>query len=291
MDFDEYQRKAHETSTSSDVDIFMLGMIGEAGSAASAIKKAKRDTGSRDQVVQEVADELGDTLWYLAELATQHGLSLGDIAANNLKKTRFLFVAGERGLFTDSFSEGQKLPDRFSVRFEDDGKKMRMSIDGEAIGDTLTDNAYADDGYRYHDVFHLSYATVLGWSPVLRKLWSLKRKDDKLVDEVEDGARAAVLEEGISILVFSQSPPDQNGRCLFSDPANVPFWLLENIKKMTRDIEVSSRSVDDWRAAISQGFKAFEALRANRGGVIKCDLIRKTIEWEAEADGADSKSG
>ena len=41
----------------------------------------------------------------------------------------------------------------------------------------LFPNAYRDDGYRFHDVMHLTFAALLGWSPVLR---SLLRKMEKL---------------------------------------------------------------------------------------------------------------
>ena len=49
-------------------------------------------------------------------------------------------------------------------------------MSGEKIGDELTDNAYKDDGYRFHDVFHSAYVAILGWSPVIRKLLKRKRK-------------------------------------------------------------------------------------------------------------------
>jgi hypothetical protein len=38
---------------------------------------------------------------------------------------------------------------------------------GINIGDQLTDNHLEPDDYRFHDVFHLSYTAILGWSPVL----------------------------------------------------------------------------------------------------------------------------
>src|SRR2546425_1996035 len=52
---------------------------------------------------------------------------------------------------------------------------------------SIQDNAYDDDGYRFHDVFHFAHLAILGWSPVLRKLLKRKRRNDVLVDEVEDG--------------------------------------------------------------------------------------------------------
>ena len=42
----------------------------------------------------------------------------------------------------------------------------------------------------FHDVFHLAYAAVLGWSPTTRALLKIKRKSRPEIDENEDGARA-----------------------------------------------------------------------------------------------------
>ncbi len=61
---------------------------------------------------------------------------------------------------------------------------------GINIGDRLTDNRLEPDDYRFHDVFHLAYAAILGWSPVLRALFKVKRKSCPKIDENQDGARA-----------------------------------------------------------------------------------------------------
>jgi len=82
------------------------------------------------------------------------------------------------------------------------GPRVRISMDGQQLGNELTDNAYEDDGYRFHDVFHFAYAAVLGWSPVARAIIRHKRKSDPKVDEVEDGGRAAVIEEAVVALAF-----------------------------------------------------------------------------------------
>jgi len=73
---------------------------------------------------------------------------------------------------------------------------------GAPLGNLLGDNAYDDDGYRWHDAIHLGNLAVLGWSPVLRALLGRKRKDSPVIDDVEDGGRAIVIEEGIAAAVF-----------------------------------------------------------------------------------------
>jgi hypothetical protein len=86
------------------------------------------------------------------------------------------------------------------------------------------------------------------------------------------------LEEGISIMVFSQSKA-QGTQSLFADLAQVPFWLLENIKKMTTDIEVKAKSVTEWRTAIAEGFKLMDQLRTHKGGIATCNLDVRTLTF------------
>lgn len=69
---------------------------------------------------------------------------------------------------------------------------------GINIGDRLTDNAMTADDYRFQDVFHFAYVAVLSWSPVVRSLLRLKRKSDPKIDDAQDGARATLIEEGVT---------------------------------------------------------------------------------------------
>ena len=87
-----------------------------------------------------------------------------------------------------------------------------------------TDNSWIDDGYRFHDAFHVAFLGVLGWSPVLRSLLRLKRKSQPQVDECEDGARAYDVEEGISSLLAKRAPQYNN------------FLEIQNIDNETLDI-------------------------------------------------------
>lgn len=92
MDFNEYQEKAHQTS--SDLVIGhpiiypTLGLVNEAGEFAGKVKKIFRDRyGAIDSLTElRLKSELGDVLWYLSEIATQMDWSLGDVATDNLWK-------------------------------------------------------------------------------------------------------------------------------------------------------------------------------------------------------------
>jgi NTP pyrophosphatase (non-canonical NTP hydrolase) len=101
MNFDEYQKSSRETALYPDKDnnfIYpTLGLAGEAGEVAEKIKKVLRDKkGIMDQPTkEEIEKELGDVLWYVAQIATELGLSLEKIADKNITK---LFSRKERGV-------------------------------------------------------------------------------------------------------------------------------------------------------------------------------------------------
>lgn len=101
MDFNEYQNKARETAMYPDVgNNFVyptLGLAGEAGEVAEKIKKVIRNDGGviSDEKRMEIKKELGDVLWYVAQLSTELGLALGDVAQGNLDK---LASRKERGV-------------------------------------------------------------------------------------------------------------------------------------------------------------------------------------------------
>jgi|TARA_B110000977_G_C10738470_1_gene362009 NTP pyrophosphatase (non-canonical NTP hydrolase) len=86
MDFKEYQKKAVEFAIYPEaykVIYPTLGLCGEAGEVAEKVKKQVRD-GNFNR--HEVAKELGDVLWYLANLANDIGYSLSEVAAINVDK-------------------------------------------------------------------------------------------------------------------------------------------------------------------------------------------------------------
>jgi len=105
MNLNEYQTKSRKTAKYPDVDKNFLyptlGLCGETGEVAEKIKKVLRDKGGTlDETTKtELKKELGDVLWYLSQLATELGLSLDDIAADNIEK---LYSRLERGVIHGS---------------------------------------------------------------------------------------------------------------------------------------------------------------------------------------------
>lgn len=97
--FNMYQERAKTTAIypeSAKVTYPALGLAGETGEVCEKIKKVIRDCGGEvsDEKREEIAKELGDVMWYMAALASDLGLSLGDVAIGNLVK---LASRAERG--------------------------------------------------------------------------------------------------------------------------------------------------------------------------------------------------
>jgi len=92
MTFADYQRDAQKTAIYPNVgQNFVyptLGLAGEAGEIANKIKKIIRDKNNQldDNDRQEIKKELGDVLWYIAQIATELQIPLEEIAQNNLEK-------------------------------------------------------------------------------------------------------------------------------------------------------------------------------------------------------------
>ena len=89
MNFNEYQKLARSTAVYPEehkVVYPALGLCGEAGEVADKIKKTIRGDSSLDEVTGNIADELGDVLWYLAILADDLGVDLEAIAKWNVDK-------------------------------------------------------------------------------------------------------------------------------------------------------------------------------------------------------------
>lgn len=96
MDFDEYQEKAAKydlfevTDSLKEVAFIekVLGLAGEAGEAADKIKKILRDKDgvASPEDTEAVAKELGDVLWYLANISRYLRIPLSEVASGNIDK-------------------------------------------------------------------------------------------------------------------------------------------------------------------------------------------------------------
>lgn len=91
---DEYQKRAAATAVYPQSTLFnrisyvTLGLVGEAGEVANKVKKIYRDDNSTITPDRrgDIMWELGDVVWYVAQLCTELHLSLEDVMKANLDK-------------------------------------------------------------------------------------------------------------------------------------------------------------------------------------------------------------
>ncbi len=92
MDFEKYQAESRKTAIYPDkgknIVYPTLALAGEVGEVAEKIKKVIRDKKGvvSKKTQEEIGKEIGDVLWYLAQLSTELKLSLDAIATKNLQK-------------------------------------------------------------------------------------------------------------------------------------------------------------------------------------------------------------
>ena len=92
MNLNHYQHKSRTTALYPNVGnnpIYpTLGLAGEAGEVADKVKKILRDkNGVFDSISKEsIKLELGDVLWYVAQLSSELGFDLEEVAIANLNK-------------------------------------------------------------------------------------------------------------------------------------------------------------------------------------------------------------
>ncbi|SDE96803.1 NTP pyrophosphatase, house-cleaning of non-canonical NTPs [Thermus arciformis] len=102
MTLEEYQREAQKTALYPEAYRLVypaLGLAGEAGELANKVKKVLRDHGGRlrEEDREAILAELGDVLWYVAQVATDLGESLEAVARANLAKLRSRKERGRLG--------------------------------------------------------------------------------------------------------------------------------------------------------------------------------------------------
>lgn len=291
MELNAYQELAHKTEKratieGADVMVPILGLAGEVGELLNEYKKKLRDGDAHTRFPDRVLEELGDILWYIAETATKFNLELEDVAKRNLTKAQARWgQSDENWLFwsAHTFDAGFPAHERFQRKFvaafrqvfENGTKKARVFVNGTQMGQELTDNSHQPDGYRFHDVFHLACVAVLGWSPVSRRNLGIKRRSNPKTDEVEDGGRAIVTEEGISALIFAYAD-DHNA---LEGVRSLDYDLLKAIRVMTARFEVSVCTTGEWERAIMMGYKVWREVERNQGGKVECDLDQRTIRY------------
>jgi len=288
MEIREYQRLAAETDQRRGGDeaalMFpLIGLAAEIGTMLGQFKRRVRDGDSQSLFSERINEQLGDVLWYTANLAGKLDLDLQEIAEINLRRTRERWptdgAVKPSRLLDEDFPEAERLPRRAEVEFrqgvEGDRKRVRLFFEGRQLGDPLWDMSWEEDDYRFHDVFHLSYAALLGWSPIARWLFGCQRRSNPRFREVEDSGRAKVIDEAVAALAFEYARRVQ----FFSRVRTVDSDVLDTVRSMTSGLEVRVRSAREWETAILQSFDMWRQLRDSEGGRLLIDLERRTVSF------------
>lgn len=287
LTLDRYQVLASNTDIEDPDNLLvpLLGLGGEIGSLISEYKKKIRDDDTVYVGFEEVLQvEIGDILWYLAALARRKQYSLSAIAHANLVKTRRRWIASGAppGVpFDEGFPPDERLPRQFQAVFttftsETGIETCNLRIEGEDFGDPIDDNARHEDNYRFHDIFHIAHAAILGWSPVLRALVKRKRKDFiPEFDRVEDGARAIATEEAITAMVFELAKAWN----YFAGATTVDNSILSAVQTVANRLEGGSLPGAEWEKAILSGFHIWRCLRDNDGGRVIVNLDKALLRF------------
>lgn len=182
--------------------------------------------------------------------------------------------------FDEGFMPQEQFPRKFSLSFTEVGNdkknELRVVLNNERqLGDVINDNSYENDFYRYHDIFHYTFATLLGWSPCARAMLKRKRKSNEILDRIEDGARAIITEEALSMVIFNEAKRKK----FFESSSNVSKTTLRIIKEMTENFEVKIRTTKEWEVAILKAYEIFRLLTKNNGGIVNFNAINREINY------------
>jgi NTP pyrophosphatase (non-canonical NTP hydrolase) len=267
------------TSTSSVYEQRLIELAGKVGRLLDDVSH-NRVEHNRDVL----AAHLVEIFRALVSASDEANVDLGDAADRNIKKTLSRWPRPEQRIPTPLFDEmddpEEQLPRRIEMDIAErgaDGKKyVRLRCNGLNIGDRLTDNRAEEDDYRFHDVFHLAYASILGWSPVTRALFKVKRKSRNNADETQDGARATLVEEGISTWIFSHARQLNH----FESIDSLDYPLLKTVQAQVQGYEVELCPLWLWEKAILDGYAVFRQLRNLRHGVVIADLKERAIVFK-----------
>ncbi|MBI4252886.1 nucleoside triphosphate pyrophosphohydrolase family protein [Candidatus Uhrbacteria bacterium] len=103
MDFNEYQKQSRRfviyPNAGENITYPTLGLANEAGEVAGKVKKVFRDGAGvpSEEQKSQIVDEIGDVLWYCAQLATELGVTLNTIATHNIEKLSSRLERGQLG--------------------------------------------------------------------------------------------------------------------------------------------------------------------------------------------------
>lgn len=254
----------------------LLGLAGDVGMLVNDYQLGKLSKDRNALAVRLVA-----VTRRLIQAANESGVTIEAAAVKNLHKI-FDRWPRERiypAPFDATMDAEEQLPRRMVIDVYERTVRSQVYVfqrsSGAYVGDRLTDNAVEPDDYRFHDVFHYAHVAVLAWSPVIRALLRLKRKSDPKLDEAEDGARAILIEEGITSWIFGQA---QQLRFFENvKRGGLPLDMLKHVRQFVAGYEAERCPLWLWEEAILQGYAAFRFLQEHRRGRVQIDFAHRRL--------------
>jgi NTP pyrophosphatase (non-canonical NTP hydrolase) len=296
VSFDDYQQLAFKTARTRGKQLLEVCLAVLWQLSAELLRKTLPDI---ELVLnKKLADRpinvvLGEIAWHLSAVASLFSLSMSEVVDRNVGKVRYRSNREHRTELHDQrFEAHEQFPRRLEIAFTTVGRgKSRRYLNGRPLGSDLTDNAYSDDGYRFHDVLHFANIAHLGWSPVFRGLMKRKRKSDSKIDEVEDGARAQIVEEMVVKAIHTEGDRlnREPGRCsteanvrMFGDRRMITFHFLKQLRNFVSDLEVAKNQYWEWENAIFDGSRIYHELRTHQQGTIYIDVEKRTMDFSPD---------
>lgn len=288
VEFAQYQELAFRTKENDDLSEYLMRLIGEVGSLIYYHNKfTKKKEIPKEEYLSKCKELIGNIFWYLATISKMLNINFEKLPERNLQKVKEMWSEqyAVSSLLDDNYDDDEQFPRKFTIHFSsknltnseklNQGAYVKISINDIFIGDRLTDNAYDDDGYRFHDILHFGHVAVLGWSPVVRALLKRKRKSSPKIDEVEDGLRAQIIEELVAALNYNYAKKYN----FLKKHKRVDNNHIKYIQSLIAQLEVKQSTHFQWQKCILDSFKVFNQLREHNGGYVNIDLIKREITF------------
>jgi NTP pyrophosphatase (non-canonical NTP hydrolase) len=263
-------------------DRTLLRLAGQVG-----VLLTRHEAGDYANNRDALSGDLIAVLRLLVQAANDASVTIEQAALQNLEKIfdRWPQSRVPPALFDEGFPPEEQIPRVLEIEVFERSVGNRLYVfqrsNGINMGDRLTDNIMTPDDYRFHDVFHYAFAAVLGWSPVLRALFRLKRKSQPEVDEGQDGARAVLIEEGVATWVFGNAK--QLNFFANIKAGDLPLDILKTVRRFVAGYEPDVCPLWLWEEAILQGYAAFRHLKERRRGRLRLDLAQRKLFVEEMA--------
>ena len=93
------------------------------------------------------------------------------------------------------------------------------------------------------------------------------------MDENQDGARARIIEEAVSAIVFSRAK-EMN---FYDGVDHVDYDLLKAIQEFIQGFEVANVPLWQWETAILEGYRVFRTLQVYGRGRVTLDINQRRL--------------